>query len=129
MAERKQSVIMAPPATKGGGALSGFSERAAPYFAEKTLERLPDDKARQLYLKKRLKREQAFPNIKWGVRPRKYPDPAEGPHEPISVILSAKGGQQLDRYRTFQVATTGYVLARLFNNHEKGILSRLNDEE
>jgi hypothetical protein len=135
---KKQSVIMVPPATKRraerlskwyGRSITYFIETAAPRYEIGILNRLPDDPCRDLYLKQRLTFERAFPDKTWRRR-WTFPDPAEGPHEALSVLLSPKARRQFKRWRTLmKVPAMSVLVARIFKSLERQTLEQLNDEE
>lgn len=136
--KKTHAVILVPAGTKRraervakyyGKPITYFVETAAPIFEEAVLRRLPDDACRALCLRRKLKLEHAFPGK--GPVSRRYliSDPAEGPHEAISVNLSPRAALQFARYRALLGVTMGFVAAKLFKNFEKGILDRTSNAE
>ncbi len=99
-------------------------------FEKATLARLPNDECRTLFLRDRLRWKQAFPDKP---EPRKhqlrYPDPAEGEHEVITVYLTATQREMLDRVCKFNHVTRGYVMAKYFATLERNLLRRLDDDD
>jgi hypothetical protein len=137
--KKRLTVIRVPPMTKRRAervahyhrcTITTFIEDLAQTTLEKNmLAQLPDDECRALYMKRKLSWERAFPDRKREPGQFRFPDPYSGPQEPIAVNLTLKSAWIFARYRDLMHDTMPYIVAKLFNNLERGILEHLNEEQ
>ena len=137
--KRKFTLIRVPPETKRRAErVSNYLQRSVSNLIEdfaqtaaepNMLARLPNDECRRLYLKKKLKVEDAFPGKQRNPKLMKFPDPPSGPHEPIAISMTLKSRLIFDCYCHFLPVTLPVVIARLFKNLERGLTSAMTEEK